>query len=94
VRDDGAEHSGNVTGSEGDNELLSLGAVGPGLGHNVLVQELDRALEAGELHHGVGDLATPERHQGLVEAVDAFSSVDLGGCFPQGGGEGSDGAGN
>ncbi len=32
--------SSNVTGSEGDDKLLSLGAVGPGLGDDVLVQEL------------------------------------------------------
>merc|ERR1711982_214255 len=53
VGHDGAEHSGDVTGSEGDNELLGLGALGPGLGDHVLIEGLNSALEAGELHHGV-----------------------------------------
>merc|ERR1719452_79735 len=57
VRDNGAEDTGDVSGGEGDNELLRLGALGSGLGHNVLVDGLHSPLKAGELHHGVGDLS-------------------------------------
>ena len=39
---------------------------------------LHRALEAGELHHGVGDLAAPQRHQRLVEPVNPLSFPQLG----------------
>ena len=55
-----------------------LGALGPRLGHDVGVDGLDGPLEAGELHHGVGDLPAPERHQRLVEPVHPLSRVDLG----------------
>lgn len=59
----------------------------------MLVENLDGSLEAGELHHGVGDLPAPQRPQGLVEPVDALFGPDLGGGGSQGGREGSDGAG-
>ena len=38
----------------------------------MLVEELDGALEAGELHHGVGDFMHPERREALVEAAEAL----------------------
>ena len=90
VGDHGAEHTGDVTGGEGDDQLLALGALGTGLGHHVGVQELDGLLEAGKLHHGVGDLSAPQGNERLIEAVDALGSVDLGEGAPEGGGEGAD----
>ena len=69
--------SGDVSGRESDDELLCLGALGLGLGHQVLVDDLDGSLEAGELGHRVGDLAAPQRPDGLVEATDALLSPDL-----------------
>jgi len=79
--------SGNITSSEGDDQLFSLGAISPGLGHNELVDGLDCALKACELHHGVGDLSAPEWSQRFVKTVDAFLGQDLGECTPEGGGE-------
>merc|ERR1719189_1205680 len=90
VRHDGAEDSSDVAGSEGDHQLLRLAALRPGLGHHVLVDGLHGPLEAGELHHGVGDLSAPQGNQGLVETVDALILHYLGESSPQGGGEGSD----
>ena len=58
----------DVTGREGDDQLLRLGALAAGLGHGILVEQLHRALKAGELHHGVGDLPHPQRNHTLVEA--------------------------
>ena len=93
VGHDGAEHTGDVTGGECNHELLRLGALGPGLGDHVLVEGLHGALEASELHHGVGDLSAPQGNQGLVEAIDSFLAEDLGEGASQGGGEGADGRG-
>ena len=42
VRDDRAEDAGDVAGGEGDGELLLLGALGLGLGDDVLVEGLER----------------------------------------------------
>ena len=78
VGHDGAEHARDVARGEGDHQLLGLAALGAGLGHHVLVESLHRLLEAGELHHGVGDLTAPQRHQGLVEAIKTLLSLDLG----------------
>ena len=87
--DHGAEHSGDVTGGECDHELLGLGALRPGLGDHVLVDGLHRALEAGELHHGVGDLSASQRNQGLVEPINPLSVLDDGEGCPEIGWEGS-----
>jgi len=38
---------------------------------------LNGALEAGELHHRVRDLAHPQRRQSFVEAVETFGSGNL-----------------
>ncbi len=86
-----AEDTSDVTSGECDQKLLALGAFSSRLGHNILVKSLDSLLEAGELHHGVGDLATPQRSQGLVETVDALGGIDLWSGLAQGGGEGSGG---
>ena len=58
----------DVTGDKRDDELLRLGALRARLRHDVLVDRLDGALEAGELHHRVGDLSPPQWHDALVEA--------------------------
>ena len=87
--DNGAEDTGDVSGSEGDNELLGLGALGPGLGDHVGINGLHSPLKAGELHHGVGDLSAPQGDQGLVEAIDTLILQDFGEGFPQSGGEGA-----
>merc|ERR1719145_574854 len=89
VGHDGAEDTSDVASGEGDNQLFSLGALGPWLGDHVVVERHDGLLKAGKLHHGVGDLPAPQGHQGLVEAVDALSSHDLGEGSPQGGWEGA-----
>uniref|UniRef100_M3Y4J0 Uncharacterized protein n=1 Tax=Mustela putorius furo TaxID=9669 RepID=M3Y4J0_MUSPF len=52
--------------------LLSLGALALGLGDHILVESLHRALEAGKLHHGVGDLLQPQRRHALVEGPQAL----------------------
>lgn len=57
----------NVTGHKCDNQLLRFAAVAAGLGNDVLVQHLHCALEAGKLHHGVGDLSHPQGNHTLVE---------------------------
>ncbi len=69
--------SGNVSCREGDHELFDLGAIGLRLRDDVLVDGLHRSLEASELGHRVGDLATPQRPDRLVEPADAFFSPNL-----------------
>ena len=81
--------SSNVTSSESHNELFALGAFGPGFGDEVGVNSLNGPLEAGELHHGIGNLTTPKRYQRLVEAIHALGGVDLGEGSPQSGWEGA-----
>lgn len=43
-----------------------------------LIQKLEGLLEAGELHHGVGDLSAPQWHQPLVEGSVTFILDHLG----------------
>lgn len=57
----------NVTSHKGDDQLLSFAALTAGLGNNILVEQLHSSLEAGELHHGVGDLPHPQGHYTLIE---------------------------
>merc|ERR1719422_2284021 len=87
--DDGAEDTSDVAGSEGDHQLFGLGALGPGLGDHVLVKSLHGSLETGKLHHGVGDLSSPKRNQGLVETIEAFLLQNFWESSSQGCGEGS-----
>lgn len=89
MRDDGAEDTSNVTRSGGDSKLFDLGALSARLGHDVLVDSLNSALESPELHHGVRNLATPERSETLVESTEAFLSNDLGHSFAKSSGEGA-----
>lgn len=74
--DDGAEDAGDVAAGEGDGGLGALAVVALAAGQ-ALVDLLDDGLERGELHHGVGDLAAPERVQALVQAADALGGRDL-----------------
>lgn len=39
MRDDGTEHTGNVTSGKGDNQLLALAAVSAWLGHHIPGQD-------------------------------------------------------
>jgi len=87
VRDDGTEHTSDVTSGKGDNQLFRLGAFITRLGDNILIEGFHGLLKAGELHHGVGDLSAPQGHQTLVEAVHALVLHDLGGTFPQSAGK-------
>merc|ERR1712211_161823 len=87
--DNGAEDTSDVAGGESDHQLLSLGALGPGLGDHVLVKSLHGSLETGKLHHGVGDLSSPQRNQGLVETIETFLCIDLRSSFAESCREGS-----
>jgi hypothetical protein len=68
--------SSDVSSRERDYELFRLCAFEFGLGDDVLVQALDGPLEAGELGHGVGDLATPQWTDRFVEPAQTFFSPE------------------
>jgi len=72
VGNNGAEHARDVAGGEGNAELLRLGALILWLGDNGGIQQLNGALEARELHHGVRNLASPERGEALEKASVAI----------------------
>lgn len=57
----------DVTGNEGDHQLLRFAALAARFGHHVLVEHLHSSLKAGELHHGVRDLPHPQGHHTLIE---------------------------
>lgn len=71
VGDDSAQDAGEVASGEGDARLgrLAVVALAPG---EAVVHHLDDGLEGGELHHGVGDLAAPQRVDAFVQAGDAL----------------------
>ena len=73
---DGAEHTGNVTGHEGDHELGALTVGALVLGEDVGVESLDDSLESDKLDDGVWNLSGPEWLETLVESGDSFSFVD------------------
>jgi hypothetical protein len=50
---------------------------------NSRVEQLHGALEAGELHHGVGNLPHPQGHETLVESGHALVLVHEGKCLAQ-----------
>merc|ERR1719234_1639940 len=87
MRDDGTEDASNVTSSKCYHQLFRLAALVPWLGHHIGVDRFYSSLEAGKLHHGVGNLTTPEGHEGLVETIETFSSVQGGCSAPECGGE-------
>merc|ERR1719347_998909 len=89
VGDDSAEDTSDVSSSECDDQLLRLGALSARLGDHVLVDGLHGSLEAGKLHHGVGDLSSPQRNQRLVETIDTFLLQNSGESSSQSCGEGS-----
>lgn len=57
----------NVTSHECYHQLLSFGALASRFGNYMLIEQLHSSLEAGELHHGVGNLPHPQRDQTLIE---------------------------
>lgn len=66
----------DVTGHEGDDQLLGFAALAAGLRNHVLVEQLHSALKAGELHHGVRDLPHPQGSHTLVETGVQTISTD------------------
>lgn len=74
LADNCAKDSSNVAGNKGNPKLLVLGALRFGLGYNILVESLHGVLKACKLHHGVGDLATPQRLQPFVQPVKTHIS--------------------
>ena len=59
----------DVSSSKGDSKLLCLAALCFGLGHDVSIESVHYVLECSKLHHCVGNLTTPERHQRLEETA-------------------------
>lgn len=59
----------NVTSHEGDHQLLAFAALAAGFRNSVLVEQLNSALKAGKLHHGVGNLSHPQRNHTLIETT-------------------------
>ncbi|SPQ18623.1 ddd244d6-febd-4300-8f52-46a01bd2d091 [Thermothielavioides terrestris] len=76
VRHDGAQDAGQVAADEGHARLRGFAVVVLAAGEPV-VDHLDDGLERGELHHGVGDLAAPQRVEALVQPADALGRRDL-----------------
>lgn len=76
MTDNGAQDTSNVTTQEADTGLLHR-AVALFRLTQKLVDLLDGLFETGELGHRVGDLATPERIQPLVQTGDALLGHDL-----------------
>ena len=71
---EGAEHTGNVTGHESNHKLSSLAIGVLWRSENRAVEFLHNLLESHELHNGVWNLSGPEWLETLIEA-----SVTLGG---------------
>lgn len=75
MRHDGAKNTCQVTTSKGHSRLRAL-AVITLLAREASVDHFDNGLKGSELHHGIGDLSSPQRVETLVQATDAFSSCD------------------
>ena len=58
----------NVTSGEGNNQLLGFSTFWSWFGNHKFIQSFHGPLKAGKLHHGVGDLSSPERHQSFVNS--------------------------
>lgn len=86
MRNNGAEHSSDVSGNERHHQLFTLRAFGTRLGDRVLVDQLDSSLEAGELHHRVWDLSHPKRRESLEETRETFILHDHGCASTKSGG--------
>ena len=69
MRDDGAEDTSDVASGECDDQLFLLAALVSRFGDDVLVQRLECALEARELHHRVRNLSAPQWHKTFVETA-------------------------
>ena len=68
MADDGTEHASDVAGTKRDGKLRWFPELVSRDGDHVLVEELHSALKGCKLHHGVGNLAQPQRGKTLVEA--------------------------
>ena len=75
MRHDGAQNSREVTAAEGNTGLHSLAVIAL-LSWHAGVHHLDDGLEGGELHHGIGNLAAPERVDALVQPSPALLASD------------------
>ena len=103
VGDDRTEDAGNVSCSKCDHQLLRLAALVSWLRHHIGIDRLHSSLETGKLHHGVGNLTTPQGNEGLVETwtlqlfiqqmdlfeitIETLSAVKGGCSTPKSGGE-------
>lgn len=68
VRDDSAEDTSQIAGSECNSQLGGLRVVLLAKGEDVVIEELDKPFESDELDNSVWDLTRPERDETLVEA--------------------------
>lgn len=75
MRYDGAKDTSQVASGEGHSGLSSLAIVRL-LTRQAVIDHLDNGLEGGKLHHGIGDLATPQRIQTLVQTGGALLGRD------------------
>lgn len=57
-----------LTGGERHHQLITLGSLGTWLWYDVILQLLERLLEAGELHHGVWNLGATLRQVRILVA--------------------------
>jgi hypothetical protein len=77
MRDESAEHTGNVSGHESDHQLGRLAVGVLWLGEDGLVELLHDLLEGDELDNGVWNLSGPEWLETLVESVVTLGGLDL-----------------
>lgn len=66
----------DVTSDKGDDELLWFAALTPWFGDNIFVEHFYSPLEAGELHHGVGDLPHPQGNHTFIEPGQTTQVTD------------------
>ena len=76
MRHDCAENTSHVTTNESHTSLSTLGVVVL-LAWEVVVDSFDDGFERGELHHGIRNLATPERCNAFVETSDTLTADDF-----------------
>ena len=70
----GAKNTSQIAAGEGNRSLRALVVLGF-VSRKSLVDHLHNGLERGKLHHRVGDLATPEWVQTLVQTKRGISSI-------------------
>ena len=88
VRDDGTDHTSEVTRGEGDTKLSRFGVGVLGVGEDVCVEDGHNLFKEVELGHSVGDLTRPEGNNGAKgEAGRLLLSYHLADSREEGGGE-------